>query len=633
MSEHERLIAVHTPLGKGAFGLMSFSGREELSRLFDYKLTMAVLKDGIAPKALKELMGKPISVSLKLKGRGYRWFHGHVRRLKRDADAQIYTAHIVPWAWFLTQTSDCRVFQNKSAVEIIKQIFKDFGIHNLSTRNIRGKHPARSYCVQYRETAFDFISRLMEEEGIFYYFRHKRDKHTLVLADQGSAYRDVEEKPIEFASADLRRDQVSKWERQFDYRSGAWAHVDYNFETPDISLAANRSTVVDLADTKFEAFDYPGAYQDKAAGDALAQLRIEELETDHDSILAESSYRTLHPGQVFDLADSGSSSDAGGSYAIVWVEHGASSETYGTAGGGGETYGNSFGCIPKNTPFRPQRMTPKPIIRGAQTAVVVGPNGEEVYTDEFGRIKVQFHWDRKGKKDENSSCWIRVGQILAGQNWGGLFIPRVGQEVIVEFLDGDPDRPLVTGAVYNANNRPPWKLPGEKAKSGFESRSCKKGAKANASSLIFDDTKDSELVALHAEKDALHEVENDDQVVVGNDQTIMVKANRATEIETGDDSLTISKGSRTTKISAGKDTIEAAQAVEIKVGQSSLTLTPDSIEMTIGSSSIKLGPTNLDIASTFTAVAGELTADVKGLVATVEADTALTLQGTIVNIN
>ncbi len=629
--QDERLIAVHTPLGEGVFGLTSFSGREELSRLFDYRLNMTALKGDIDPKAL---VGKPVSFSLRLGDGGHRWFHGHVRRLTRDADAQVYSAAVVPWLWFLTRTSDCRVFQNQSVVEIIKQVFQDFGFHDCTTSDVRGEHPPRTYCVQYRETAFDFVSRLMEEEGIFYYFHHEKNKHTLVLADQGGAYQDVEEKLIEFASAELPRDQVSKWERQLDYRSGAWAHVDYNFETPDISLAANRSTVVDLADSKFEAFDYPGAYQDKAAGDVLAQMRIEELEADHDSVLAESSYRTLNPGQVFDLVDSGSSSDAGGSYAIVWVEHGASSETYGTAGGGGgETYGNSFGCIPKSTPFRPQRMTPKPTIRGPQTAVVVGPNGEEVYTDEFGRIKVQFHWDRKGEKDENSSCWIRVGQVLAGQNWGGLFIPRVGQEVIVEFLDGDPDRPLVTGAVYNANNKPPWKLPGEKAKSGFESRSCKKGAKANASSLIFDDTKDSELVALHAEKDALHEVENDDQIVVGNDQTIKVEANRATEIETGDDSLTISKGSRTTKISAGKDTIEAAQGVEIKVGQSSLTLTPDAIEMTIGSSSIKLGPTNLDIASTFTAVAGELTAEVKGLVATVEADTALTLQGTIVNIN
>ncbi|MGI9499962.1 MAG: type VI secretion system Vgr family protein, partial [Geminicoccaceae bacterium] len=364
-----------------------------------------------------------------------------------------------------------------------------------------------------------------------------------------------------------------------------------------------------------------------------------------------SSYRTLHPGQAFDLSDRGTSSDAGSGYAIVWIEHHASSGTYGTTSEGGESYDNGFGCIPKETTFRPRRVTPKPTINGPQTAIVVGPNGEEVFTDEFGRIKVQFHWDRQGAKDEKSSCWIRVGQVLAGKNWGGVFIPRVGQEVIVEFLEGDPDRPLVTGAVYNANNMPPWELPGEKAKSGFESRSHKNGSKENASLLTFDDTNGEEMVTLHAEKDALHEVENDDQVIVGNDRTIEVKGNRTTQIEegddsltvdqgsrttqikAGDDSLTISKGNRTTSIGAGSDTLEAAQAIEMKVGQSSLTLTPDAIEIKIGSSSIKLSPTNLDLASTFTAVTGELTTDLKGLVATVEADTALTLQGTIVNIN
>ena len=621
-----RLIAVQTPLGPDAMALRSFNGREELSRPFEYDLDMLAACD-VEPKAL---IGKAISFSVKRQDGSRRPFHGYVRRLARGADATSYRATVVPWLWFLTQTSDCRIFQNMSVIQVIEQIFKSYGFHDYELSSVRSEYPTLDYCVQYRESAFDFVSRLMEEVGIFYLFRHEQEKHILILADQKNAYQEAEEEKIEYANGALPHDQVLTWERQYDYRPGKWTHTDYNFESPDVSLAVDQPSVIDPADTRFEMYDYPGRYKDKSAAASLARIRIEELESDYDTVEASSTYRTLHPGQVFELTCHGASPDADGSFVVRWIEHQASTDTYTSTGGGGESYGNRFCCIPEGTVFRPRNVTPRPTISGPQTAVVVGPVGEEVYTDEYGRIKVWFHWDRS---DERSSCWIRVGQLLAGPNWGGLFIPRVGQEVIVVFLEGDPDRPIVVGTVFNARNMPPWPLPNDKMTSGFVSRSSKKGSKENASILAFDDTKGEELVTLHAERDAVHDVEHDDRIVVGNDQTVQVKVNRKTAIAEGDDTLTIDKGNRKTSIPDGMYTVEAGKAVEITVGKSSLKLTPDCIEITVGSSSVKLDAANLELASKHTTVQGELTAGVKSMVTKVESESKLALAGNVVNIN
>ncbi len=628
--QDRRLISVQTPLGADVMALLSFNGREEMSCPFEYSLSMVASQDLVEPTAL---VGRPIDFSVMCHDGSRRPFHGYVSRLTRDAHARGYTATVVPWLWFLTLTSDCRIFQNKTVKQILEQIFKDFGFGDYEMEEVRNSHPAREYCVQYRETSFDFISRLMEEEGIFYFFRHEEDKHVLVLADQGNAYQDSKEDKIEHADGALPRDQVESWVRRFGYRSGKWTYADYNFESPDASLAAEQSTSIELADAKFEMFDYPGSYRDKSTGLLLARIRIEELEADYDTIEASSTYRTLHPGQVFELTCLDPSPDADSSYAITWIEHQASTDTYATSGSSGESYRNRFGCIPKDIDFRPRKVTPKPTINGSQTAVVVGPEGEEIFTDKYGRIKVQFHWDRRGAMDEKSSCWIRVGQLMAGANWGGLFIPRIGQEVIVEFLDGDPDRPIVIGTLYNASNMPPWALPDNKMTSGLATRSSKKGGKETACHFTIDDTKGNELVTLHAEKDALHEVEHDEKVVIGNDQAIEVNANRTAGIKEGDDTLTIDRGNRKTTIAAGKDTLEAKQAVEITVGQSSLKLLPDSIEITVGGSSIKLDASKLELGSMFTTVSGEMSTDVTGLVTTVKADTKLSVEGTVVTIN
>ena len=344
---------------------------------------------------------------------------------------------------------------------------------------------------------------------------------------------------------------------------------------------------------------------------------MEEEETAYDIAQAESSCRTLHPAHKFTLIEHDCAIEDDINYVITAIDHTAHSGTYTTEETGNEYYRNAFTCIPSQATFRPARITPKPTIKGPQTAVVVGPGSEEIHTDEYGRIKVQFHWDREGKKDENSSCWIRVRQDISGNNWGAVYLPRIGQEVIVEFLEGDPDRPLVTGCVYNADMMPPWELPGYKNRSGFESRSTKGGSKSNANMLGFDDTKGEETVVLHAEKDAFREVENDDHVLVENDQKINIKNNRDAVIEQGHETLTVKKGNRTTNIDLGKDFTEAMQSIELKVGPSSIKLTP--MDITLQAMNIY--------------VKGQINTEVSGTLTTVRGTAVLTLQGGIVKIN
>jgi len=320
---------------------------------------------------------------------------------------------------------------------------------------------------------------------------------------------------------------------------------------------------------------------------------------------------------VFTMVDHDCANEEDKSFVLTAVEHDAHSGTYTTEETGNEYYRNSFSCIPSSINFRPERSTPRPTVKGPQTAVVVGPSGEEIYTDEYGRIKVQFHWDREGQEDENSSCWIRVRQDISGKNWGAMYIPRIGQEVIVEFLEGNPDCPLVTGCVYNAEQMPPWELPQYKNRYGYESRSTKGGSKQNANMIGFDDTKGSEQLVLHAEKDAFREVENDDHVLVENDQKINVKNNRDAVIERGHETLTVKMGNRTTKIKLGKDYTEAMQSIELKVGMSS----------------IKLTPTNITIKSLNVLVEGQIKTDIIGTLTTVQGKAILSLQGGIVKLN
>ena len=553
LEQKPRKLGLTTPLGDNELLLVAFRGEEEMSRLFRYELEMISDNNAIAAA---DIVGKNVGFSVTLADGSARFFNGFVNRFyagdEGDEGRRNYRAEVVPWLWFLTRTTDCRIFQNKTVPQIVEQIFADLGFSDFEIAHIKGEHPKRDYCVQYRESDFDFVSRLLEEEGIFYFFKHEDGKHTLVMADHTRAYQDCPENRVDYPrdhGSQALEDHITGWEHRYEFRSGKWAQTDYNFETPSANLMTKTNTVMDLPGVdKYEQYDFPGEYGKTGDGEPLTKTRMEEEEVEHDVVHATSLCKTFTPGGKFKIGQHQSDSEAGRAFVITSIQHSAAEPmAYETGSGVGETYANRFTCIPDTVIFRPARTTPRPIVRGPQTAVVVGPVGAEIYPDKYGRVKVQFHWDREGKKDENSSCWIRVSQPVAGQGWGAIVIPRIGQEVIVEFIEGDPDAPIITGRVYNAGQMPPYELPANKTQSGFKSRSSMGGSADNFNEIRFEDKKGSEQLFIHAEKNQDIEVENDETHSVGHDRTKTIDNDETTHVkhdrtETVDNNETITIG-------------------------------------------------------------------------------------------
>jgi type VI secretion system secreted protein VgrG len=560
-TQQHRDLAVSTPLGEDQLLLASFRGEEAISRLFQFRLEMLSDDPAIKPQ---DIVGQNVTFRVNCRNGNVRYFNGHVSRFAAGAmtpsgDYRKYRAEVVPWLWFLGRTTDCRIFQNKKVPDIIQQIFQDLGFKDFSLSGLQGSYPERVYCVQYRETDLNFVCRLMEEEGIFYYFRHENGKHTLVLSDATTGYGWCAEKEAHYEatrSTHPDEDRILAWEHVYEFRSGRLAHTDYNFETPSTQLMATESGRVSLPNNKsFELYDYPGEYEDTGDGRRLARVRIEEEEAPFDTVEAESTCRTFSAGHKFTYKDYQLSAESGQTRVITQVLHEAvEPNAYETIAESerdirnAPIYRNTLTCIPESVCFRPPRVTRKAVVQGVQTAVIVGPQGEEIYPDEYGRVKVQFHWDREGKRDENSSCWIRVSQMHAGQGWGYMDLPRIGEEVIVDFLEGDPDRPIITGRVYNAEQMPPFKLPDQKTRRG-NSTKTHKGAGFNEMSM--DDTQGQEQLRIHAqynmdsvvENDETHTVHNnrtkavdvDETMTIGNNQKLDVGVNKSVKVGTNHD--------------------------------------------------------------------------------------------------
>jgi type VI secretion system secreted protein VgrG len=658
-TQTERILSVTTPLGTDVLLMDAFAGEEALSRLFSYQLEMLSTKETLAAK---DIVGKSVTWVVRGKDREPRYFNGIVKCFAaggaHSRDLRRYRAEVVPALWFLTRNANCRIFQNKTAPQIIEQIFGDRGFSDYK-KSLRGSYAKREYCVQYRETDFNFVSRLMEEEGIFYYFRHEDGKHTMVLADQKTAYEDCKETEVDFAAGAHLTGHISRWDHQYEFRTGKWAQTDYNFETPSTSLVTKSTSVVPLPDNKkYEIFDYPGLYRQKGEGGELTKIRMEEEEVPYEVINGTGSCSSFSPGGKFTLKVHDWEGEAGKSYVITSIRHSAKEISYDLAVAAKAEYQNTFTCIPAATTFRPARTTRRPVVQGPQTAVVVGPSGEEIYTDKYGRVKVQFFWDREGQKDENSSCWIRVAENWAGKNWGIVFNPRIGQEVIVDFLEGDPDRPIITGRVYNAEQMPPYDLPANQTQSVLKTRSSKNGSTDNFNELRFEDKKDSEEVYFHAEKDFNRVVENNDTLKVGSDkakdgsQTIEIWKNRTETVKTGDEKVTIEKGNRTVSVDTGNDTHQIKKGnreVSIDTGNDTLTIKKGSqtvtlnmgkttteakisIELKVGQSSIKIDQTGVTIQGKVIKINGDIYTEVRGKNTGIIADVELQEQGQIIMI-
>ena len=517
----------HDALRRDVLLLRSFTGQEAISQLFNFRLELVSEKP---PIRLESIIGQNVTVNMALSAGSTRYFNGFVSQFTqtgRDSQFTYSHAEVVPWLWFLGQTSDCRIFQNKTVPEIITQIFQEFDFRDFRSA-LQGTYEPREVVVQYRETDLDFISRLMEQAGIFYFFEHERGKHTFVMADNSSAHPILPVTPtMLYEPGDgpgAGRDVVTCFGVKREWRPGKYTMNDYNFELPITNLKVASTSSVDVGgNRRYELYEYPGDYQKKTQGESLARIRLQELESISQVMSGITTCRAMAAGYRFTLTGH-DQQDLNQTYVITNVHHEAKSSD-GVSAGGIETYNNDFMVIPHSVPFRPLRLTPDPVVRGPETGVVVGPKGEEVFVDEYGRIKVQFHWDRQGKHDQNSSGWIRVAQPWAGKQWGTLFIPRVGDEVLIDFLHGDLSRPIVVGSLYNGEHRPPVSLPAGQTITTIKSNSTKGGEGSNE--LRFEDKQGSEEIYLHGRKDWKTVVEHDQYETIGNNQTVEIGGNRS----------------------------------------------------------------------------------------------------------
>ena len=586
-TQDHRLLAIDTPLGKDVLLLQEITGYEGMSRLFSYDLDLlAYDNDSIS---FDDIVGKKVLITLQLPDGSPRYISGYVSRFTQgETDDRLFThyhAQVVPWLWFLTQQADCRIFQNMAVPDIISKIFDPFDFKDFK-QNLTASYPQLEYCVQYRETSFNFVSRLMEEFGIFYYFDHTtKDKHTMVLSDQSSNLPACPTSPISYDTKVGGLDDpeiINNWHVGQEVRTGKYTVTDYNFTTPSTSLLTNDPTVINLAASqKLELYDYPGLYTTKDEGDTVAKVRMQEEETSYMVVAAAGNSRGVMSGFSFELKNH-YRDDQNSTYLATEVRHfGSAGRTYTTAGTqGGETYSSHLTCIPISVPYRPPRATPKPFVQGPQPALVVGKAGEEIWVDKYGRVIVQFYWDRLGQKNENSSCWVRVSQPWAGGNWGAMWIPRIGQEVLVSFLEGDPDRPVITGRVYNADQMPPYTLPDYQTRSTFMSRSSKGGGSSNYNELRFEDLKGEEQIFMNAEKDMDLRVENDFREFIGANRHLIVTANQQEKVN-ADKHLQVT-GSHNEKIGGNMSLQVTGNQMEKVTGNVSLSVTGgknDSITM------------------------------------------------------
>lgn len=610
----DRHLTVTTPLGPDVLLLRGFQGSEGLSQLFRFELDLASEIGAGIP--FDQLLGQSITAHLRLPDNASRHFSGICCRVaegSRDSHFTYYRMEVVPQVWFLTRIARSRIFQQKAIPEILKEVLAGLDVDY----DLSGTFHSRDYCVQYRETDFAFVSRLMEEEGIYYFFQHTEGGHRMILANTPQGHLDL---PVQNAiDCELTEaggrgpDRITAWEKVQELRSGKVTLWDHTFELPHQHLDAEKQIIESVSvgevdhrtkigrNDRLELYDYPGAYAQRFDGITpggserpadlqkifednarTTEIRMQQEAVSTLEIRGASNCRYLVSGHKFTLQRH---HNANGPYVLTTVEHKATlGGDYRSEMGGELTYENQFTCIPAGLPYRPQRKTPRPIVQGTQTAVVVGPADEEIFCDKYSRVKVQFHWDREGKNNADSSCWVRVGTPWAGRHWGMIHIPRIGHEVIVAFEEGDPDRPIIVGSVYNADTMPPFGLPGSKSISGIKSDSTPGGGGYNE--LVFDDTKGNELIRVHGQFDMdstiehdlrehvfnnrSRDVTNNESVTigvhrtrtVGSNETITIGANR-TETVIANETVTIGKVRTHTVGLACIETIGAAKILTI----------------------------------------------------------------------
>lgn len=660
-TQKNRSLAIETTLGPDALLLRSVSLQEQIARPFAIEVG---LRSENAAIAFDDIVGTNATVRLEAPDQETRYLNGVISRFaqteNRGKYAQ-YEATLVPWLWLLTRTADCRIFQNKTIPAILEDVFKGHGLNDYELK-LSESYAELEYCVQYRETDFNFVSRLMEQEGIYYYFTHENGRHVMVIADAISAHAPFpgyEEVAFRDVKEHINTDNaLTDWQVEKVVQPGAFALNDFDFTKPKSSLRTNASMTRNHAAAGFEMYDYPGEYLEHGDGERLAKVRLDELQVQHEVCKGQGGCMGLSAGHTFTLAEH-PRDDQNREYLVTAVSLKAEAGEYASGGGGGVSLRCGVEAIDKTQTFRAARSTPRPVVQGPQTAMVTGPGGEEIHVDKHGRVKVQFHWDRYGKADQDSSCWVRVAQVWAGKQWGGIYTPRIGQEVIVEFLEGDPDRPIITGRVYNAEAKPPYELPAEKTKSTLKSASSKGSDGFNE--IRFEDKKGEEQLFIHAEKDFELRIKNDSYETVTRDQHVIVENDHHLEVKNNrNETVAVDHceeigGSRNLKVKADEiKEVTGAQSLKVdgdvketfganheekttsnyKLKATEIKIEADAkIELIVGGSKITIDSSKIEIKAPMITVKGDAQVEVSSPATKAEGSGMLTLKGGVVKIN
>jgi type VI secretion system secreted protein VgrG len=614
--EAERKLELHSPVGADKLLIREFHGAEQLSACFEYVLSLYSENHNIKPE---DLLGEHVSIRVRAGGQPERFIDGiccelgHVGSRGRYATYQMV---LRPWLWLLSTRSDCRIFQKRSSVEILKEVVAGWGDGTFEIElRVKDAPEEREYCVQYSESDLSFVMRLLEDDGLYFYFEHEKNKHKLIVTDDKSGHKTapgVEKLSMRKWDSE-RKDAASiwGWSAKSAVTPGGIAMRDYDYEKARADIDVDRTSpkTKQGRDKVAVIYEYPGHYREVEEGNKRQTTRLEELQANFETAEATTDASGLNAGTLFTLTDHKREVE-NREYLVTSVIYQADSGAFESGDGAGADFQAKLRCIPTQRPFRPARRTAWPVVPGAQTATVVGHKEGEVTFDEYATVKVHFHWERARRNskaadppDDHCSCWVRVAQSWTGAEWGALFLPRVGQEVVVEFLDGNPDRPLITGSVYNNRNQPPYK---KASQSGWKTRTLNQTDKSKYNELRFDDEKGREEVHIRAQRDFTTKVIHDSTATVGNDAAHTVKNNLTVNVSEGNHDTVVSKGAMRAEVkdslygvTAKEVAVSASDAITLRVGDVSIRIDKTSIALTVDKSAeIKLDLMNLSILGT-----------------------------------
>ena len=618
------ILQMTSPLGTDVLIPTAISGYEAISQPFSYRVQLVSEQSGINPDSV---LHQPGCVILRRDDEPARYFHGIFQEFAAAGQARndmyAYHAVLVPKFWFLSQTIDCRVFQEKTAVQILQQMLQDAGVSATDFR-LYTQPPVRHYTVQFNETDLQFATRLMEETGLFYFFEHSADQHTLVVADNNNAFQAIPDASLRFDSNIHGEDVLTAWHSPKGTIHGQVTLKDYDPKHPGKLLQATDEGARDIqGGASRDVFLWPAATFDTDTVSGRTKLMMQAAEASNAVASGAGAFRPLTVGGQYNLEQDPVTGGQNVSHAVRWMSFEAVDESWSTDGAPA-FYANSFESFDTSTPWRQPFSVPKPDMGGVHSGIVLGPEGEEIYTDDLGRVKVLFFWDHRKEATSDQAVWARVVQPWAGNGWGTQFIPRIGTEVAVAFMNGDADHPVVLGGLYNGQQTPIYPV-AEKTKSGLRTRSSLQGGTSDFNELTFDDKKGQEMVFTQAQKDMSTKVKhdqtlnvgNDRSVTVGNAETITVGEGRTATIKDKDDSLTVQQGDLTIQISEGKATVTAMQ----------------SIELTVGSNSIRIDQTGVTINGLLISVNGTASVSIGAPMTSVSGDATVTISGGLVEIN